>query len=198
MKLEQLQKIFENATEEQLSQINNFYQKDKDLIKSLQEENNSLTTRNTELTQNIKELEKNKGNAEELQKNIEDLQNKLKEQEEIYTKEAEERQLNDVVADVFADKKFVNDITKQGYANKLKEAILDPTNKGKSAKELFDAMTKDVENVFINENQEKVEIPAVGNVNSQKILTKEQIQSMTADEINKNWELVSNSLKEVK
>lgn len=198
MKLEQLQKIFENATEEQLSQINNFYQKDKDLIKSLQEENNSLTTRNTELTQNIKELEKNKGNAEELQKNIEDLQNKLKEQEEIYTKEAEERQLNDVVADVFADKKFVNDITKQGYANKLKEAILDPTNKGKSAKELFDAMTKDVENIFINENQEKVEIPAVGNVNSQKILTKEQIQSMTADEINKNWELVSNSLKEVK
>ncbi|WP_250277376.1 phage scaffolding protein [[Clostridium] colinum] len=188
MKLEQLQKIFENATEEQLSQINNFYQKDKDLIKSLQEENNSLTTRNTELTQNIKELEKNKGNAEELQKNIEDLQNKLKEQEEIYTKEAEERQLNDVVADVFADKKFVNDITKQGYANKLKEAILDPTNKGKSAKELFDAMTKDVENIFVNEQQEKITIPAVGNTGSGISFTEKQIESMSIDDINANWE----------
>ena len=166
MKLEQLQKIFSDATEEHLNQIKNFYQKDKDLIKSLQEENNSLTTRNAELTQNIKELEKNKGNAEELQKNIEDLQNKLKEQEEQYKKEQEERQINEVITDVFSNKKFVNDITKQGYANKLKEAILDPTNKGKSAKELFEAMTKDVENIFNNEQQEKITIPAVGNVST--------------------------------
>lgn len=198
MKLEDLQKIFENATAEQLERVNSFYQKDIDLIKSLQEENNSLNTRNTELTQNIKELEKNKGNAEELQKNIEDLQNKLKEQEEIYTKEVEERQLNDVIAEVFADKKFINDITKQGYANKLKEAILDTSNKGKSAKEIFESMTKDVENVFINEQQEKIEIPSINNAGNQKLLTKEQIKNMSSEEINKNWELVSNSLKEVK
>lgn len=198
MKLEDLQKIFENATAEQLERVNSFYQKDIDLIKNLQEENNSLNTRNTELAQNIKELEKNKGNAEELQKNIEDLQNKLKEQEEIYTKEAEERQLSDVIAEVFADKKFINDITKQGYANKLKEAILDTSNKGKSAKELFESMTKDVENVFINEQQEKIEIPSINNSGNQKLLTREQIKNMSSEEINKNWELVSNSLKEVK
>lgn len=198
MKLEDLQKIFENATAEQLEQVNSFYQKDIDLIKNLQEENNSLHTRNTELTQNIKELEKNKGNAEELQKNIEDLQNKLKEQEEIYTKEVEERQLNDVIAEVFADKKFINDITKQGYTEKLKQAILDTSNKGKSAKDLFESMTKDVENVFINEQQEKIEIPSINNSGNQKLLTREQIKNMSSEEINKNWELVSNSLKEVK
>lgn len=166
MKLEDLQKIFENATEEQLTQINSFYEKDKELIANLQEENNSLTSKNKELSQSIKDLQKNKGNVEELTKNIEDLQNKLNEQEELYRKEQEERQLNDVVADVFADKKFINDITKQGYADKLKQAILDPNNKGKAAKELFEAMTKDVENIFVNEQQEKVTIPPVGNVST--------------------------------
>ena len=58
MKLEQLQKIFENATEEQLQQVNSFYQKDKDIIKNLQEENNSLSTQVTELKNDISELEK--------------------------------------------------------------------------------------------------------------------------------------------
>lgn len=188
MKLEDLQKIFENATEEQLTQINSFYEKDKELIANLQEENNSLTSKNKELSQSIKDLQKNKGNVEELTKNIEDLQNKLNEQEELYRKEQEERQLNDVVADVFADKKFINDITKQGYATKLKEAILDPVNKGKSARELFDAMTKDIDNIFINEQQEKVTIPAVGNTGSGISFTEKQIESMSIDDINANWE----------
>ena len=168
MKLEQLQKIFSDATEEQLNQINNFYQKDKDTIKNLQEENNNLTTQVAEFKEKVTELEKNQDNSEELQKTIQDLKTKMEEQEEQYKKEAEERQINDVIADVFADKNFINDITKQGYTNKLKEAILDPANKGKSAKELFEAMTKDVENIFINEQQEKVIIPAVGNVESKE------------------------------
>lgn len=198
MNLTQLQKIFENATDEQLNQINNFYRKDKDTIKNLQEENNNLVTQVAEFKEKVTELEKNQDNSEELQKTIQDLKFKMKEQEEQYKKEAEERQINDVIADVFVDKKFINDITKQGYTNKLKEAILDPNNKGKSARDLFEEMTKDIDNIFMNEQQEKVVIPAVGNVSSNKILTREQIQAMSTDEINKNWELVSNSLKEVK
>ena len=59
-------------------------------------------------------------------------------------------------------------------------------------------MTKDVENVFINEQQEKIEIPSINNSGNQKLLTREQIKNMSSEEINKNWELVSNSLKEVK
>lgn len=188
MNLTQLQKICENATEEQLNQINNFYQKDKDTIKNLQEENNNLTTQVAEFKEKITELEKNQGNAEELQKTIQDLKTKMKEQEEQYKKEAEERQLNEVITDVFADKKFINDITKQGYTNKLKEAILDPANKGKSAKELFEAMTKDVENIFTNEQQEKVTIPAVGSTGSGISFTEKQIESMSIDDINANWE----------
>ena len=166
MKLEDLQKILENATEEQLTQINSFYEKDKELIANLQEENNSLKTDLTEFRNKTKELEKNKNNTEELQAKITELENEMRQKDEAYKKEAEERQLNDVITDVFADKKFVNDITKQGYADKLKQAILDPNNKGKSAKELFETMTKDVENIFINEQQEKVTIPPVGNVST--------------------------------
>lgn len=166
MKLEQLQKIFSDATEEQLNQIKNFYQKDKDLIKSLQEENNSLTTRNTELTQNIKELEKNKGNAEELQKNIEDLQNKLKEQEEQYKKEQEERQFKETFEEITNNKKFTNDIVKEAIFNKLKSVVDLPENKGKSYNEILENITKDTEGIFVNEQQEKITIPAVGNVST--------------------------------
>ena len=156
MKLEQLQKIFSDATEEQLNQIKNFYQKDKDLIKSLQEENNSLTTRNTELTQNIKELEKN----------IEDLQNKLKEQEEHYKKEQEERQFKETFEEITNNKKFTNDIVKEAIFNKLKSVVDLPENKGKSYNEILENITKDTEGIFVNEQQEKITIPAVGNVST--------------------------------
>lgn len=170
MKLEDLQKIFENATDEQLTQIKSFFDnsKDKELINQLQEENNTLRTDLTDFKEKVKDLEKNKGNTEEMQTKITELEKELQIKDEQYAKEKEERQINEIISDVFADKKFVNDVTKQGYFEKLKTAILDENNKGKSAKELFENMTKDVDNIFINEQQEKIIIPAVGNVESKE------------------------------
>lgn len=190
MKLEDLQKIFENATDEQLNQIKSFYDntKEKELISQLQEDNNNLRTDLANFKNKVEDLEKNKGNAEELQNKISNLENELKAKEEIYTKEKEDRQINEVISSVFADKKFINDITKQGYFEKLKTAILDESNKGKSAKELFENMTKDVDNIFINEQQEKIEIPPVGNVGTNKVFTEKQLATMSVDEINDNWE----------
>lgn len=190
MKLEDLQKIFENATDEQLNQIKSFYDntKEKELISQLQEDNNNLRTDLANFKNKVEDLEKNKGNAKELQNKISNLENELKTKEEIYTKEKEDRQINEVISSVFADKKFINDITKQGYFEKLKTAILDESNKGKSAKELFENMTKDVDNIFVNEQQEKIEIPPIGNVGSDKIFTEKQVETMSIDEINANWE----------
>lgn len=192
MKLEDLQNIFENATDEQLQKINSCFDnsKDKELINQLQEENNTLRTDLTDFKEKVKDLEKNKGNTEEMQTKITELEKELQIKDEQYAKEKEDRQINEVISNVFADKKFINDITKQGYFDKLKTAILDETNKGKSAKELFENMTKDVDNIFINEQQEKVEIPPVGNVGSNKIFTEKQIEAMTVEEINANWDVI--------
>ena len=196
MKLEQLQKIFENATEEQLQQINSFYQKDKDIIKNLQEENNTLSTQVTELKNDISELEKNKGNLEELQKNINELQEKLKTQEETYKEEAEERKINDLINAVVLTKKWTNEATKSYYTQKLKEQLTNKENVGKSAEELLADMTKDVDNVYINEQQEKIEIPAVGNIGNSGTFTAKQIETMSSDEINKNWDNIVKGVTE--
>ncbi|MDE6357911.1 MAG: phage scaffolding protein [Eubacteriales bacterium] len=192
MKLEDLQKIFENATEEHLQKINSCFDnsKDKELINQLQEENNTLRTDLTDFKEKVKDLEKNKGNTEEMQTKITELEKELQIKDEQYAKEKEDRRINEVISDVFADKKFVNDVTKQGYFDKLKTAILDENNKGKSAKELFENMTKDVDNIFINEQQEKIEIPPVGNIGSNKKFTEKQIEAMTVEEINANWDII--------
>lgn len=190
MKLADLQKIFENATEEQLQKIIALFDnsKDKELILQLQDENNNLRTDLADFKTKVTELEKNKGNTEELKNKIAELETELQNKEETYIKEKEDRQINEVIDEVFASKKFVNDITKQGYAGKLKDAILDEKNKGKSAKELFDDMVKDVDNIFINDQQEKIEIPAVGDTGNNKTFTNEQINKMSIDEINANWD----------
>ena len=196
MKLVQLQKIFENATEEQLQQVNSFYQKDKDIIKNLQEENNTLSTQVTELKNDISELEKNKGNSEELQKNINELQEKLKMQEETYKKETEERKINDLINEVISTKKWTNEATKLYYTQQLKEELTNKENVGKSAEELLTAMTKDVDNVYINEQQEKIEIPAVGNTGNNVAFTAKQLETMSSDDINKNWDNIVKGVTE--
>lgn len=158
-------------------------------------------TKIKELEQQIKEkdnfiskLEETTGDAEKIREELEKY--KKAESDRIAAEKAaeEDRILTEAVTTAIGNKEFVNEMTKNGYIAEVKKALSDPTNKGKGAAEIFEAMTKDVEGIFKNPQQQKISIPGVGNTDSQ-IYTREQIKNMTAKEINDNWATIKENLK---
>ena len=68
--------------------------------------------------------------------------------------EEEDNILSNNINSVIGDKKFVNDFTKNAIVDELKNALKDKANMGKSAKDLFEEMTKGKDDIFANPNQQ--------------------------------------------
>lgn len=93
---------------------------------------------------------------------IENLKNTIadmeaKEQKRIADEKAkqEDEILTNNILEVFGDKQFVNEYTKNAILNDIKTGLKEANNGGKSAKDLFEEYTKDKEGIFVNPNQVK-------------------------------------------
>ncbi len=142
----------------------------------------------------IGNLEAAQGDAEQLKAELEKYKAAEKERAEAEKAAQIDAILTQTATDAVKERKFVNDVTKDYYISELKKAISDKSNAGKSAAELFESMTRDVDGIFANPQHEQLKIPksdiAIGDSYS-----KEQIQAMTPEQINANWESIANSLK---
>lgn len=151
-----------NLSEEQLKAVSEIIKKAEEKHNKIIEENNSLKSQIAERDTLIGEFEKNKTNVDELTKQIETF----KQMEEKYKAEIEDNKLNDLVRGVIDKHSYVNDITKNGLFNNLKEALKNSENLGKSADELFNDITKDMKDIFkeiSEDNSPKLIIPPVSN-----------------------------------
>ena len=141
----------------------------------------------------IAALEQAKGNAEAIQAELD----KYRQAEAERTRKEQEAQadaiLTRVAEEAIADKKFVNDYTRDHFVQAIKTALNDPANRGKGSAELFAEMTKDATGIFVNPQQELLKIAPVGGKNQH--YTHEQIRAMTPDEINANFDAIKASLK---
>ena len=90
---------------------------------------------------------------ESLKTKIADYEAKEASREAEAKAKAEDDVLTKNIIDVFGDKKFVNDFTKNAIVNEIKTALKDSANVGKSAKDLFEEITKDKDGIFENPNQ---------------------------------------------
>lgn len=99
------------------------------------------------------EMESLKSKIAEYEQNEADrtAKQKAKEEDDILTKN---------ITDVFGDKKFVNDFTKNAIMNEIKTALKDSANMGKSAKDLFEEITNGKDGIFANPNQ-VVDMPSI-------------------------------------
>lgn len=112
----------------------------------------------------LKEKVKNAPSSEE----IENLKNTIadmeaKEQQRIADEKAkkDDEILTNNIIEAFGDKKFINDYTKNAIINDIKNGLKDANNGGKSAKDLFEELTKDKSDIFANPNQIK-DMPGMG------------------------------------
>ena len=157
---------------------------DSETIDTIMAEHGKLVTKDKEelqtLKAQLKELKENSKNADELQSKYDEL---LKANEERDAKEKaaqEEKILTNNINSVLEGKDFVNDFTKNAIANEIKTALKDSANMGKSAKDLFEEITKDKQGIFANPNP-VVDMPGVDD-NVENAVSKADFDKMSYKE----------------
>ena len=130
---------------------------DSELIDTIMAEHGKIVTKDKEELQSLKaeisSLKENSKDMADWKTKFEELDSKIKEQEAKKKVEEEDNILTNNVLDVIKDKKFINDYTKDAIVNEVKSALKDKNNAGKSAKDLFENITKNKKGIFQNDNQ---------------------------------------------
>lgn len=157
---------------------------DPETIDTIMAEHGKLVTKDKEELQTLKSkiqtLEESSKNAEELQTKFNELNKQIEEAEaQKKAKEQDDILMNNINS-VIGDKKFVNDFTKNAIVDKIKVALNDDANIGKSAKDLFNEITEGQKGIFVNPNQ-IVDMPEIDD-NVDNVVSKEQFDKMSYKE----------------
>lgn len=139
---------------------------DKETIDTIMAEHGKLITEAKEKTQElenkvkeyeakIEELSSKAETNTKIQEELDTLKKQIAEEKKQKEQEDLEATLNKNVLEAIGDKKFVNERTKNAIINEVKTALQDKANVGKSAKDIFEAITKDSTDIFKNKNELK-------------------------------------------
>ena len=139
---------------------------DKETIETIMYEYGKLTTEAKEKTQElenkVKEYETKIGELSskaetntKVQEELDTLKKQIAEEKKQKEQEDLEATLNKNVLEAIGDKEFVNERTKNAIINEVKTALQDKANVGKSAKDIFETITKDSTDIFKNKNELK-------------------------------------------
>ena len=114
---------------------------------------------------------------------IENLKTKIadyeqKEADRIANEQAEKQEqiLTNNILNVFGDKKFTSEYAKNGLMNDIKAELQKEENKGLGIQEIFENLTKDRTDIFMNPNQIKDQT-GMGDVDND--ITKETFEKMS-------------------
>lgn len=139
---------------------------DKETIDTIMAEHGKLITEAKEKTQELEnkvkdyeskigELSSKAETNAKVQEELDKLKTQIAEEKKQKEQEDLEATLNKNVLEAIGDAEFVNERTKNAIINEVKTALQDKANVGKSAKEIFEAITKDSTDIFKNKNELK-------------------------------------------
>lgn len=137
---------------------------DKETIDTIMAEHGKLITEAKEKTQDlenkVKEYETKIGELSskaetntKVQEELDTLKKQIAEEKKQKEQEDLEKTLNKNVLEAIGDAEFVNERTKNAIINEVKTALQDKANVGKSAKDIFETITKDSTDIFKNKNE---------------------------------------------
>lgn len=161
-----------------------FAENGKDIEQAKSKLQDQLTAANNKIAEyekRIGELEAASGNAEKYKADLEALQSQIAaekaEAERIRLEQEAEAGYMSRFAAVAGTAKFVNDMTREGVYRQFKDSLAKEENKGKGDKEIYDAITKDVPNIFENPNA-PVPIPGMGSVPGAAMVDENQARAV--------------------
>lgn len=137
---------------------------DKETIDTIMAEHGKLITEAKEKTQELEnkvkdyetkidELSSKAETNTKVQEELDTLKKQIAEEKKQKEQEDLEATLNKNVLEAIGDKEFVNERTKNAIINEVKSALQDKANVGKSAKDIFETITKDSTDIFKNKNE---------------------------------------------
>lgn len=137
---------------------------DKETIDTIMAEHGKLITEAKEKTQELEnkvkeyetkidELSSKAETNTKVQEELDTLKKQIAEEKKQKEQEDLEATLNKNVLEAIGDKEFVNERTKNAIINEVKTALQDKANVGKSAKDIFETITKDSTDIFKNKNE---------------------------------------------
>lgn len=149
---------------------------DKETIDTIMAEHGKFITEAKEKTQDLEnkvkdyetkigELSSKAETNTKVQEELDNLKKSIAENEAKAKAKAEDEVLTKNITSAFGDKKFVNEYTKNAIISDIKTALKNSNNAGKSAKDLFEELTKDKDGIFDNPNK-GVSTPPTGDVNT--------------------------------
>ena len=139
---------------------------DKETIETIMYEYGKLTTEAKEKTQELEnkvkeyeakivELSSKAETNTKVQEELDTLKKQIAEEKKQKEQEDLEATLNKNVLEAIGDAEFVNERTKNAIINEVKVALQDKANVSKSAKDIFETITKDSTDIFKNKNELK-------------------------------------------
>ncbi len=156
MTRDDLRGIIEGITDDQLKRILDIHSADIGKVKgdadTLKTELENAKTKIGEYETEIGNLKKSLGDAEALQKKIDDLQADIDARKQADEAAAAENALKSRFDTACGEAKFLNDFTRAGLYDEFKTALSDEANAGKSDKDIYEAITKEKENIFVPDN----------------------------------------------
>lgn len=144
MKREEVQAIFENATEDQLNRL--MALNGADITREQNKYKPQLDKANADLEETrkaLKDLQESSGDVDEMRRRLREYEDADARRREDEERAAEEAELNERFSTVTGEKQFVHDYVRKGVMDDFGKALKDKANRGKSDAEIFDALTKD-------------------------------------------------------
>ena len=155
----------EGLTDEQKDLVMKLYGKsiqDKDKeIEAIKVQLEEFKTKVATYETKLNEFNESSKDNEEWKAKYEELQASIAEQEEKNKAEEQEKLLTNNILEVFGDRKFTSEYAKNGLLADIKLEVNKPENQGKGIKDIFDVLTKDKTDIFVNPNQLQ-DMPGMG------------------------------------
>lgn len=150
-----------------------------------------------DLNTKLKDADASEATIQAMQKTIDDYKTADENRKAQEAAEAKQRAFDPKFTEALGDRKFSNTFTEE--AVKAKAFEISAANPAMSVSQIIDDLTKDTEGVFSNPNRpnpNQLPKPNGGGSGKLDIRTREDVQKLSAQQINENWEQVSKILKQ--
>ena len=145
-------------------------------VQGLREQVDEYKGRVNEYLNQINELTQLNEDGSRAQQELQYLRDSIAEREANERAKQEDEKLTKDIFSLFGDKKFSSEYAKKGLLNDIKAELQKPENINKGIRDIYEDLTKDRTDIFVNPNQIQ-DMPSMGDIDNG--VTKEAFDKMS-------------------
>lgn len=145
-------------------------------VQGLREQVDEYKGRVNEYLNEINELTQLNEDGSRAQQELQYLRDSIAEREANERAKQEDEKLTKDIFSLFGDKKFSSEYAKKGLLNDIKAELQKPENINKGIRDIYEDLTKDRTDIFVNPNQIQ-DMPSMGDIDNG--VTKEAFDKMS-------------------